>query len=160
MPYAEGTTVSVSRTREELEKYLVRRGATGFMSGWTAEQSQVAFIWKGRHIRIDVPLLDQEDPRITHTDGGRRRTTAQHRAAYEKMQRERWRAVFLIVKAKVETIEIGASTLDQEFGMSYVMPDGSTVGEQVIPRINQAYETGRTPELLPAPRRAIEMGTA
>jgi hypothetical protein len=158
MAYAENTSVSPARTREELEKFLVRKGATGYAAGWEVDRNVVSFIWRDRHVRVEVPLLDRTDPKITHSEGGRRRTARQQEEAYDKMIRSRWRAVFLIIKAKVETIELGASTLDQEFGMSYVLPDGTTVAENVLPRLQEAFATGRVPALLPPARPAIEMG--
>lgn len=158
MPYAENTTVSPARTREELEKFLVRRGATGFVAGWQGDRNVVSFIWRDRHMRVEVPLLERTHVKITHTETARRRTERQQQEAYDKMVRSRWRAVFLIIKAKIETIELGASTLDQEFGMSYVLPDGSTVADNVLPRLEQAFSTGEVPELLPPARAAIEMG--
>lgn len=158
MAYAARTEVSADRTRVELEKLLQRRGATQFVSGWGEAHAMVGFHWRERAIRIEVPLLARDDPSLTHGPSGRSRTKTQAANAYDQMVRQRWRATLLIVQAKIEAIESGASTVDMEFGMSYVMPDGDTVAQHVLPRIEDAYRTGGVPELLPAPRPAIEMG--
>lgn len=52
------------------------------------------------------------------------------------------------MKAKLEAVAAGISTIEQEFLAWVVMPDGSTVGELAIPAIAESYRTGRTPNLL------------
>ena len=62
--------------------------------------------------------------------------------------RQRWRALALVIKAKLEAVEAGIVTFEEEFAMHMVLPNGQTVGEWVVPQINQAYELNQMPALM------------
>ena len=55
----------------------------------------------------------------------------------------------LIVKAKLEAIEAGISTIEREFLADVVMPNNQTVGQWLAPQIEQVYLSGKMPPLLP-----------
>jgi hypothetical protein len=59
----------------------------------------------------------------------------------------------LIVKAKLQAVESGIVTFEDEFAMHMVLPGGATVREQVLPALAEAYETGEVPNLLAMPTR-------
>lgn len=61
----------------------------------------------------------------------------------------RERALYLIVKAKLEAVEAGISTVEREFFYDIVLPDGRTAGEWMAPQIEAAYQTGQMPAMLP-----------
>jgi hypothetical protein len=67
----------------------------------------------------------------------------------EQVEREHWRALLLLVKAKLEFVAGGLSTVEREFLAHVVLPNGSTVGDEIAPRLEQAYATGSVPLLLP-----------
>lgn len=67
----------------------------------------------------------------------------------EQRQRSKWRVLVLVVKAKLEAIQSGVVTFEQEFLAHIVMPDNQTVGEHLVSKIAAAYETGKLPPLLP-----------
>ncbi len=70
---------------------------------------------------------------------------------------QRWRAFNLVVKAKLEAIESGISTLEDEFMAFIQLPSGETVGQWMQPQIEAAYRTGTMPPLLPMPKtEAVE----
>ena len=56
----------------------------------------------------------------------------------------------MVIKAKLEAVTAGISTVETEFLANIVLPDNSTAGEWMIPQIDQAYRTGDMPPLLPA----------
>jgi len=60
--------------------------------------------------------------------------------------------MLLIIKAKLEAVEAGVSTFEEEFMAFIALPDGRTVGDFMAPQIDAAYKTGRMPPLLGAPR--------
>ena len=124
--FAKYTKVPAERSRAEIEHTLERYGATGFMYGTTAGQAMVMFEAADRRIKFVVDL--PEDAQKT---------------------RQRWRALLLVIKAKLESVETGIVTFDDAFMPHIVMPDGKTVGEHMRPQIEQAYETGTMPPLLP-----------
>lgn len=63
--------------------------------------------------------------------------------------RQRWRALALVIKAKLEAIESGITTVDAEFLAHLVLPDGRTYGEFALPQIDEVYRSGAMPPLLP-----------
>lgn len=154
MGYAEGTSVSVEKSRAEIERTLSRYGADQFLSGWEADRAMIAFRVDGRHVRINLKLPPRDDDRFLYSHGGKReRTATQVFEAWEKECRRLWRALNLVIKAKLEAVDSGISSFDEEFLASIMMPDGRTVSEDVIPKILEAYETGNLPPLLEAPKR-------
>jgi hypothetical protein len=66
----------------------------------------------------------------------------------EAEERRRWRAQLLLIKAKLEMIATGTTTVEREFLADMLMPNGSTVGSQALPALARAYETGKMPSLL------------
>jgi hypothetical protein len=116
----------------------------------------VAFDIGGRQIRLRIPLPTEASFRAEEPRGWRRWAEARRRdwvrARLDQISRERWRALVLLVKAKLELVELGLSTLEREFLADVVLPDGQTVGEWVSPQIERAYEAGTMPPLLPAAR--------
>ena len=55
----------------------------------------------------------------------------------------------MIIHAKLEAVEIGLSTYDREFMADIMLPDGRTVGQRVLPKIDTAYKGGGVGFLLP-----------
>ena len=62
----------------------------------------------------------------------------------------RWRALLLVIKAKLEAVTAGISTIETEFLANIVLPDNTTAGEWMLPQIDRAYRSGEMPPLLPA----------
>ena len=85
----------------------------------------VSFRAQNRYIRfaMEIPLIAQEE-------------------------RQRWRALVLVIKAKLEAVESGITTFENEFLAHIVLPDNRTVGEWLAPQIDSAYEEGGMPKLL------------
>jgi hypothetical protein len=153
MPYAENTSVPVDRSRAEIEKILTRYGATHFMYGYNEDEAVVMFIVPieenaARQVRFKIGMPDKNDPRFTRTPSGRRsRSPDQMLAEYEKAGRQRWRALALVIKAKLEAVESGITEFEEEFMAHIVLPDGTTVGDFVRPKIATAYASGKMPQL-------------
>jgi len=116
----------------------------------------LAFRAHGRMIRVELPTPTVDECRRTPT--GRVRSTGDARTAQQKATRQRWRALALIVKAKLEAVEAGVTTFEDEFLAHILLPDGTTVGQNTAPALEHAYETGQMPALLPATRPALEAG--
>lgn len=53
------------------------------------------------------------------------------------------------MKAKLEAVESGITSFEAEFLAHIVLPDGSTVAQNAIPAVAEAYATGRVRALLP-----------
>lgn len=147
--FAENTTVAAERSRDEIEATLVRYGAGAFMYGWEEQRAVVQFRMADRLIRFDLPMPDRNERRFTHHARGARTESAAI-AAWEQATRQRWRALALVVKAKLEAVESGITTFEHEFLAHIVLPDGSTVGQWAGPQVAEAYLSGAMPKLLPA----------
>lgn len=148
--YAKETTVSVDKSKIEIEAILKRYGATQFMYGWSEEDDQqmIAFKMSNRKIRLLIPMPDPGS--FTTTKTGRYRSSKEARQkAYDQALRQCWRAIVLLVKAKLEAVELGISTFESEFLANTMLPSGATIGEWMAPQIEAAYESGVMPLLLP-----------
>jgi len=149
--YAADTNVSSEKSRGEIERTLSRYGARSFMYGYDDTHAMIQFATQDRQVRFVLPMPDRNAAEFVmsgHTPP-RRRTPAQIAEAYEKAVRQRWRALALVIKAKLEAIESGISTFDVEFLGQLVLPDGRTVADNVVPKVVEAYETHQMPALLP-----------
>lgn len=147
--YAQGTTVDSSASRAEIERTLARYGATSFMYGWQDSRAALAFTANGRQIRFVLPLPDRNERRFTHTPTkGQRRTPEAAEKEYETAVRQSWRALNLVVKAKLEAVAAGIVSFEQEFLAHMVLPNGRTVFEETEEAVETAYRTGAVRPLL------------
>jgi hypothetical protein len=147
--YAESTGVPADRTRNEIERTLTRYGAQAFAYGWESGRASILFQMQDRRIRFLLPLPDRQAREFTHAPQGRVRASAQAEEAYQQAVRQRWRALLLVIKAKLEAVETGITSLEQEFLGNICLPSGETVGEWVGPQIEEVYRTGQMPRCLP-----------
>ena len=138
--YARRTSVPIERSKTEIEGMLRRYGADQFMYGWESARAVVQFRAQGRIVKMSLSF--PEIPERGNTSSAQRT---------EKERRRRWRSLGLVIKAKLESIDSGIATFDEEFLPWVVLPDGSTVGDHVLPQLANTYRTGEMPKLLPAP---------
>jgi len=148
--YAEKTTVSSEKSRAEIERILSRYGASGFMYGWNQGTAVIAFEMHDRRVQFRLPLPDRSEFRYTEVRRALRDDNAID-AAHEQSVRQRWRALALVIKAKLEAVEAGITVFEEEFLAHIMLPNGGTVGDFMIPQVNQAYLSGEMPPLLPSP---------
>ena len=150
MRYAQQTSVSTERSRAEIEQVLRRYGAKGFLSGYDEDRAFIAFKISDRQVKFFMKLPSPAERRFTHTPGrGIKRPVADTHREWEQACRQQWRALALVIKAKLEAVAAGITVFESEFMAHIVLPDGKTVGEHVTPAIEKAYLTGKTPPLLP-----------
>ena len=148
--YAKDTNVSSELSRLEIEKTLIRYGATGFAYASEPGRAMVGFCLQGRQVRFILPLPDIDDDEFRYTPARRNERTENARYdVWEQACRQRWRALLLVVKAKMEAIETGIALFDSEFMANIVLPGGGTVGDWMEPQIERAYLTGAVPAMLP-----------
>ena len=153
MAYAENTTVSADKSRAEIERTLQRYSADQFMYGWDKNRAMVGFRMFNRQIKFLLEMPDITDRKYTHTERGKRRIESAIHKEWEKACRSRWRALALVIKAKLEAVDAGISIFENEFMASIVLPNGTTVGDFMLPQINQAYQSNTMPNLLPQPEQ-------
>lgn len=137
MGYAEQTTVPVEKTKAQIERMVMEAGAAQYMSGHQSSppRAMIQFHLKDRIVRFELPLPAPD----SRTPAGK----------HEQRTRSRWRALRLIIKAKLEAVESGVTTFEEEFLAHIVMPGDKTISQYVIPQIAEAYETGKLRPMLP-----------
>lgn len=151
--YAKGTKASISKTDEEIKKALRKYGAENFLIGEASGRAQVLFEMNGRRIIIRMPLPSKDEKRF-HKTAGRNITRSQDAALalWEQEAREKWRALLLCIKAKLESVNSGVETFEQAFMAHMLLPSGETMSEWAErPDNKAALQGGRMPPLLGAP---------
>lgn len=148
--YAANTDVSSDRSRSEIERILTRYGADAFAYARQGRSSMISFQMQNRRVKFVIEMPDPGSREFTHTETGRQRKSVyQVEKAYEQATRQKWRALALVIKAKLEAVESGISEFEEEFLANIMLPDGQTVGSYSIPRIAKIYDDGEMVALLP-----------
>lgn len=125
--YAVDTEISVTQTKGDIETLLQKYGADQFYSGWQENQAAIGFRLNGLQYVIKLPL-----PNPTRVQDCK----------------SRWRALFLVIKAKLVAAEQGISSVEREFFSDLRTYDGSTMYEHLKPQIEEMYQSGKMPQLL------------
>lgn len=126
MRYAARTKVPISKSRMEIEQTVIRFKAEQFGIALKSDMAMIQFRLKQWMLRFVLPLPKPDD----------------------QDQRERWRALCLIIKAKFAAVESKITTLEEEFEAHIVMPDGKTMHEHLAPKLKQIQDSGHMPESL------------
>lgn len=156
MAFAENTKVSVEKSVAEIVTMIRRH--EGSQVGQLDDDRRyiIGFTMLDRQVRFTVSFLDPGEEqfcrRRRNAHSWEQRTPTQAREAWEQHRRQRMRALMLVIKAKLESVESEVETFEQAFLANVVMPDGKTLHEHVQPRIATAYETGNMPLLLEGPQ--------
>ena len=145
--YAADTAVSSDKSQQEIQRTLRRYGADQFVYGWTDTRALIGFSLSGRQVRMYLPMPSRKE--FTSTPTGKPRSVSSIDNAYEQAIRQRWRALALVVKAKLEAVESAITTFDEEFLAHIVMPNGRTVADEVIPKMTAALAGESVPALMP-----------
>jgi hypothetical protein len=108
------TPVSSSRTKEQIEALLDRIGAVGFR--WSSrtvlpgrETLEAGLEWNGREIAFRLVVNFEDD----------------------QQRKQRLRALYWYLKAKVEAIQFGLVDLEQEFMPYLLTASGETVYDEL-----------------------------
>lgn len=148
MSYAQNTSVPVERSRYEIENILTRYGADAFLTARRAQDSTIAFTCHGLAVRFVLPNPTKDDvPAMDGRSKTKPRSAAAVDADVKQEERRRWRALALIVKAKLEAVASGITTFEKEFLAHIVMHNGTSVGDVVIPALVEAAKTKKMPTL-------------
>lgn len=122
--YAERTSVSAKQSKADIESVLARYGATTFGFAVEPGRALVTFSANRRRVRFVLPLPEGPGEKVA------------------QQQRQRWRALLLCIKAKLESVASRIETFEEAFLAHVVLDDGETV-----------YEKMQTTLALPAPSR-------
>jgi len=148
MSYAENTSVPVAKSRAEIERLLQKHKCSKFMAGVDNDvhRATVQFQAHNRIVKFEISLPDPKDPKYRRIKNSYlQRTASGIEKVVEQEERTRWRALLLVIKAKLEAVESHIATFEDEFLAHVLLPNQQTVAEYIGPTIAQIYETGRMP---------------
>ena len=132
--YASETEVPIERSKRQIELLLQQHGAEAYHVGWDANKDIIEFGWQGKQIRFVLKRYEKKQFEIS--ERGYYRTDRQQQQAFDQADRSRWRALYLVVRAKLEAVERGIAVFEEEFMAFIVVPGrNQTVGEILLPRI-------------------------
>lgn len=133
--YATETTVPVSKSRLEIEATLDRYGAESFGYDRFKHGVEIRFELQGLRVRLRMPLPIRDDKAFTVDTRGYNRSESAAERLWEQACRSRWRSLALLVKAKLEAIEIGILSIEEAFLSDVVTFTGETVGDRILPMV-------------------------
>ncbi len=149
--YAENTSVSIAKSREEIERLLKRYKGTGFLYGEQGDRAMIAFELEGRRYRMELrypPAHSMKLPGLNQYTKHRSDRELQE-ASLEKEKQRLWRGLALLVKGKLEAVASGIRTLEEELLSDMVLPNNETVGAWLAPQLKEVYQSGNMPAFLP-----------
>lgn len=126
MAYAQNTKVPVERTIGEIQKILNKAGASGFMFATMEGSAYIGFTFKDRTVKMKLNLV-----KMLPTD------KLQHIKNKEQVNKAKWRGLLLCIKAKIESVESGIETFEEAFLPHILLGNGMTVGDKMIPYMEQ-----------------------
>lgn len=133
MPYASDTEVPVERSKAQIEAMLRKHGATEYATGWSDLEDRIQFRIHNSSIRFVLPKVKRDE--YVHSTTGRERSRESVDRFIAQADRQRWRALYLVILAKLEAVEAGIAVFEEEFLAFIVMKDGRTVGSALVPQI-------------------------
>ena len=148
MAYASNTSVPVEKSRAEIERLLARHKCVKFMAGvdHEAHLATVQFQAHNRIVKFEIGLPDPNDPKHKRIRNSYLQRTASGVAkVIEQEERTRWRALLLVIKAKLEAVESGIATFEDEFLAHVLLPNQQTVAQYIGPEVDRIYVTGQMP---------------
>lgn len=154
MAYAEGTTVAFEKSVSEIIGLIKRAGAKRVRQDESEDQFIIDFAMTDRVIRFTLPLPALSS--MPTVDGrGSTLNATQRRERLAAAHRQKGRALLLVIKAKLESVESGIETFEQAFLANVVMADNRTVYERIAEPIALEYRTKEVQALaLPAPGKS------
>lgn len=158
--FAENTKVPVIQSRGEIERLLSRHRCQKFSTGVDNEKHRafVQFQAHDRIVRFEIALPDPNDKAYKIHRKGWVLSAAGIQQRVEQAERQCWRALLLVIKAKLESVENNIATFEEEFLAHILLPNQQTVGQFILPVVKMAYDTGQMPSdrLLSAPVSDVE----
>lgn len=148
--YASATSVGADKSRDEIEHTLKRYGAAGFAYAWENDQAFIGFKLHNRRVNFVLPMPDPNSDEFRYTAARKYlRNDDERLKSYDQAVRQRWRALNLCIKAKLEAVEAKIVTFDEEFLAHLVLPDGKTVGSKWLDNGSRLLDGAALPPLLP-----------
>lgn len=151
MAYAETTTVPFEKSMAEIVGIVRRAGASQIIQAEDDGEFMIQFTLAERQIRFRLPLhTTYYGP--ARSGNGR---VIDGEKVLEQRNRQRGRALLLVIKAKIESIASDIETVEQAFLANVVTVGNLTVHERIAQSLAEEYRTG-----LPSPMAGLLGGPA
>ncbi len=138
--FAKDTNVAPERSLDEIRGTLKRYKANKFAMIEEDECVMMAFEMRNRRVRFVLPMPDRAESQFYYTNGGPHGKIGDfNEKAFDQAIRQRWRALALTIKAKLESVESGIETMDEAFMAQLVLADGRTMGQWAAPQVERLY---------------------
>jgi hypothetical protein len=111
------------------------------------ESIRVEFFLRDRMLRFRVKLAKIDDI-PARVGNGPLRTDGQRQARAEQRSMQRVRALLLVIKAKLESVESEVETFEQAFLSNIVLADNLTVYERINEPIALEYKSGAVAQMM------------
>jgi len=144
MAFAEDTKVPLEQSIAEIIGMVRRAGAAQIGQMESADSYLVAFTLGGRNIRFTVPLVTEYGGPASHGNG----RAVDPQRWIDQRNRQKGRALMLVIKAKLESIESGVETFEQAFLANIVTANRQTVYERIAGQLGVEYDTGKVAPLM------------
>lgn len=147
--FAAGTTVSVEKSQAEIRELLRKYGVPvddHYFAGVREGNIFVTFRVDAIYYRLELPLAKAEDARFAKFAGRAAKPNERQQMA-DQHAREQWRALLLVTKGLVVSIDAGLP-LKQAFVGQMLLPSNQTVQQAMPQAIQTIYDTGKPPESL------------
>jgi len=133
--YAKNTTVPVTRSKAQIQKLLVDYGIVEYFMGSSPRGDGVGFKYEGKVYKHNVPAPKSEDYRL--------------QSQYDQAIRQRWRVFYMSLKMKLEEVQDGGVSFEDQFLSMMTLPDGSTVADFMkLPENLSLIEKTKMPKML------------
>lgn len=116
--FAKRTTVPVEKSLMEIRRVLDRYGAT---------ETSITLVGgkKGLSFKMRDSLAGWRGVRVTIAES----------ALESQTERQQWRALVMLLRAKLESIALNVTTFEQEFLPYIQLSETRTVGDVIIPQM-------------------------
>lgn len=145
MAYAENTKVPLEQSIAEIIGMIRKAGAESVGQMHDRDKFVIVFALGGRRMKFSVPLVMQyEGPE--RSGNGR---AVDQKAWIDQRNRQKGRALMLVIKAKLESVESNVETFEEAFLANIILPgDNATVYERMAEPIAIEYQSGKIQPLM------------
>lgn len=149
MAYAEDTSIELEASITQIVTLVKRVGGERIGQFHDNDRYHVWFSLGERQIRFTVPLVTEYSGPAKAGNG----RAIDPRKWIDQRNRQKGRALMLVIKAKLESVESGVETFEQAFLSNIVCHNGQTVYERIKEPLAIEYAEGKPmPLMLEGPR--------
>lgn len=133
--YAKSTKVPAKRTKAKIQEILEAYGVEEMFWGTSPRGDGIGFKYNNRVYKRNVTMP--------------KRGEFSTQQKYEQAVRQRWRILYMSLKMKLEEIDDGGVSFEDQFLAMMALPDGSTVSDFMKLPVNVSrLEKAEMPKLL------------